>query len=141
MDALRAFGRCTTAVAVILAAKVATADAPPPPPPPPCTTDADCPGCQRCENGFCPGYEVSGPVCLCNDECVGAGLTSCDLSTTKPRCGGRCTNNPAPRALTCGAGDDLVIVAPMTSPISDNADGVHVVAPNAVVVERLKAAP
>ena len=95
--------------------------APLPPPPTPCNGDTDCPGCVRCVAGACERYEMQGPTCMCHEECTRDGAGSCDLSTTKPRCGGRCVQASPPRSLTCGAGDDfpkLEALAPVSAEVA-----------------------
>ena len=86
--------------------------APLPPPAPPCATDNDCLGCLRCANGFCETAEWAGPTCMCDDECVSVGARACNLSATKPLCGGQCSNAAGVRALVCGGGDDVVRTEP-----------------------------
>jgi hypothetical protein len=121
--------------AIALTTRLAIADgAPPPPPPQTCATDADCPGCQRCAGGVCPGVEVQADVCMCNAECERIGMASCDLSVDKPLCGGRCVAVPKSRELTCGAGDDLVKLEPFVTPITETTGAKQ--AADALVIEQ-----
>jgi len=123
----------------VLVAKVVVADAPPPPPLKPCATDADCPGCERCSNGFCPGGVAQLAICMCNAECQDIGFGACDLSPDKPLCGGRCVGGTPQRELVCGAGDDVVKVEALATPTTDVPDAVKVAAETKVSVTLLGA--
>ncbi|WP_394833494.1 hypothetical protein LVJ94_44005 [Pendulispora rubella] len=109
----------------------------PPPPPTPCNVDTDCPGCVRCVAGGCSGAEDSGRTCMCNEECARAGQGSCDVSTTKPRCGGSCVAGLPPRALTCGAGDDYPKLEALQPRSQEVAPAVRVLEGTPVVIERV----
>jgi hypothetical protein len=99
------------AIAVLVAVGVlAQSRGAPLPPRVPCTTDLDCPGCIRCVGGLCGDAEWGGPTCMCHDECARAAAGACDLSTTKPLCGGLCVAATPARPLVCGGGDDVVTV-------------------------------
>ena len=102
---------------------------------PPCKTDADCPGCGRCRDGFCPAKDPSGAECMCNAECEAKGATSCDLSVEKPLCGGVCVDAPKTRELTCGAGDDSTKLAPFDGGGPGEAGGARPLAGPEIVIE------
>ena len=126
----------------VLVTKVVIADEPgiegaPIPREIPCSKDTDCAGCQRCTGGFCPNSETQQKICMCNAECTEAG-TVCDVSEMKPLCGGTCVKATAKRELTCGAGDDVVVIESLQTPISDRADGVKLMAGNPVSITLLE---
>jgi hypothetical protein len=124
-------------LAVVGAAATAEAGgAPPPPPPKPCVTDNDCDGCQRCNNGYCPGAEVEQASCMCNAECELVGKHSCDLSLQKPLCGGTCNAAAPTRDLVCGAGFDHATLEPFTAgAIGDVATAATALPDGAIIVE------
>jgi hypothetical protein len=85
-----------------------------------CASDSDCPGCERCVDGVCPGAEPKTTTCMCPDECTPAGFAWCDVSSEKPLCGGVCVaDGTSARALTCGAGDDVPRVDRVNMPVMD----------------------
>jgi hypothetical protein len=85
--------------------------------------------------------EVQGVVCLCNDECIRTGAVSCDLSETKPLCGGRCTNQPKTRELACGAGIDTVKLEPFTLAVKDVAAAAVALPSSPIAFERAGGQP
>lgn len=76
----------------------------------PCTRDTDCPDCDTCQMGFCNNQVVTGLACMCDRECQAAGTVSCELSGTKPLCGGQCGLRQPARELPCGAENDVTRV-------------------------------
>lgn len=98
-----------------------------------CTTDTDCPGCNRCQMGFCTDAEWTGQTCMCDSECRAVGQASCDLSGTKPLCGGRCSNRQAAAELPCGTGSDVTRVEAFPG-TSGEGSGAAVVRGDQVVV-------
>jgi hypothetical protein len=99
-----------------------------------CAKDTDCPGCETCQMGSCANQMSVGLSCMCDSECQAAGTVSCEVSGTKPLCGGQCGYRQAARALICGTENDVTRVEPFPGRSSADPGAATLTSDRAVVI-------